>query len=665
MDIKKEIQKLRKELEQHNYNYYVLAQPTISDFEFDSLLKKLEKLEFENPQFFSANSPTQRVGGEPTKNFPTVTHHFPMLSLANTYNEQEFIEFDRRVRSLLDSEEEVEYVAELKIDGLAISLLYENGQFMRGATRGDGAQGDDITANIRTIRSLPLTTELPGAFEIRGEIYMTKSRFERINSEREQNGEALYMNPRNVAAGTVKMQDPAAVAKRGLDIFCYATTLNLSTHNENVKQLRDAKFPVNPHFKLCKTLEEVLEYVAVWEKKRDTLDYEIDGVVIKVNSIEQQNKLGATAKTPRWANAFKFKALQVETIINDVTWQIGRTGAITPVAELSPVVLAGTTVSRATLHNVDEIERKDIRINDAVFIEKGGDIIPKVISVITEKRDEKSAPLSIPTNCPSCSTKLIRLEGEAAIRCPNFHCKEQVMRRIEHFAARGAMDIARLGGSNVELLVENGLIQDVSDLYKLKKEQLLKLDRMADKSAQNIIDGIEASKQQPLWRLIFGLGIPFIGKNAAKLLLQHFKSIKALAAANLEELEALDGIGSKMAESIHAFFKDLTNLSLLENLAELGIRLDEIEVESEAKPNLMEGETVVITGTLPTLSRDEAAKIIESYAGKVTGSVSKKTTLLLAGEKAGSKLEKAKKLNISIISESDLLQRLKLDVKTV
>ncbi len=688
MNVKKHIEQLRKEINTHDYNYYVLAQPTVSDFEYDQLIKELQKLEEAHPELVTQQSPTQRVSGEPTKEFPTVAHRFPMLSLANTYNEQEFRDFDARVRKVLEIENyatrqdkgeqvgisqaqqaqddnEVEYIAELKIDGLAISLLYKDGVFIRGATRGDGTQGDDITVNLRTIRSIPLKVfegqHLPDEFEVRGEVYLPRENFERINKEREQEGEALYMNPRNVAAGTLKMQDTMIVASRGLQMFCYSLHSADSSsagnyHLENLEKIKKAGFPVNPHLKKCASINEVLEYVAKWEKKRESLSYDIDGVVVKVNSIAQQNILGTTAKSPRWAIAFKFKALKVETVIKDVTWQVGRTGAVTPVAELEQVFLAGTTVSRATLHNVDEIKRKDIRVGDHVFIEKGGDIIPKVIEVIKEKRAADSKELEIPENCPVCGTPLKRTEGEAALRCENYVCPEQVKRRIAHFASRGAMDISGLGISLVELLVEQELISTIADLYELKKEDVAGLERMGDKSAENLIAGLEASKKQSLARLIFAIGIPFIGITAAKLLAKEFGSLKKMTEANKEQLEKIDGLGEKMAESIGRFFEDEKNIEIIKRLASFGLNVEEDKAGSGTSPGVFEGKTFVLTGTLPTLTRVEVGELIEKHGGKVISSVSKKTNYLLAGEKAGSKLAKAEKLGIQIISEADLMK---------
>ena len=684
MNIKKRINQLCKEINGHDHKYYVLAQPAISDYDYDQLFKELQKLERENPQFISAQSPTQRVSGELTKDFPTVTHRFPMLSLANTYNEDEFREFDARVRKVLENSQglskgaedkdvaspgqvqgavKIEYIAELKIDGLAISLLYKGGLFVRGATRGDGTQGDDITVNLRTIRGIPLKifddSHLPDEFEVRGEVYLPRENFERINREREEQGEDLYMNPRNVAAGTIKMQDAKVVASRGLQIFCYSLHSDADEdgrefHQQNLERLSQAGFPVNPNYKKCNSIDEVIEYVAEWEKLRESLNYDIDGIVVKVNAIRQQVGLGATAKSPRWAIAFKFKALKVETLIKDVTWQVGRTGAITPVAELEQVFLAGTTVSRATLHNVDEIKRKDIRIGDSVFIEKGGDIIPKVIEVITNKRSSGSKEMEIPTNCPACSSLLRRVEGEVALRCENYNCPEQVRRRISHFASRGAMDISGLGISLVELLVQENLIQNIADLYQLKKEEVACLERMGEKSAENLVSGLEESKNQPLARLLFAIGIPFIGISAAKILSKEFGSIRSIMDASQEQLAQIDGIGEKMAESTIQFFTANVNIEIVKQLQSFGLNVKESAEKTKGASEIFAGKAFVLTGTLPNLNREQAAEIIEANGGRVASSVSRKTSYVLAGEKAGSKLAKADKLGIEIINESDL-----------
>lgn len=666
MSAAERIRKLRNEIRHHDYQYYVLAEPEISDYEYDQKLKELEALEQAHPELITPDSPTRRVAGEPTKVFPTAQHLSPMLSLSNTYNETEFREFDRRVRSGLGNDEAVEYVAELKIDGVAISLIYENGLFVQGITRGDGVQGDDITQNLRTIRSLPLRIfrdDFPRRFEVRGEVYLPRDSFERINQKKAAEGENLFANPRNAAAGSLKLQDAKLVAERRLLMFAYYFNCTdegfmKKTHLENLELLKYFGFTVNPHYTLCKNIDEVIRYVHRWEPERADLPYEIDGVVVKVNASDQQQRLGATAKSPRWAIAFKFKAQRAETQIRKIRWQVGRTGIVTPVADLQPVALAGTTVSRATLHNPDEIMRKDIREGDFVFIEKGGDIIPKVISVITDKRPADITEIDIPEKCPVCETPLKRIEGEAALRCPNYYCPDQIKRRIEHFAARNAMDIEGLGTALVEMLVEKNLLKDIADIYALKKESLQALERMGEKSAQNLIDAIGRSKQQPLHRLIFGLGIPYIGTSAAKILADHFKNMQRLKEADTEALNALEGIGEKMAQSVVAFFNKPENQQIIEKLAGHGVRM-EVETTEESTSGKLSGKRFVLTGTLPGLTRNEAAELIEKHGGKVMSAVSGNTDFVLAGEKAGSKLQKAEKLGVPVISESDLLGMIK------
>jgi len=653
---------LREAIHEHDYRYYVLADPRITDFEYDALMHELQELERQHPEFVTADSPTQRVSGQPTREFETVTHRYPMLSLSNTYNEQDFRAFDQRVSAAL--KERYSYVAELKIDGLAISLIYEGGLLVQGVTRGDGVQGDDITNNLRTIRSIPLSIRkvegVPTDFEVRGEVYLPRANFDKINAERAEQGDPLYMNPRNVAAGTLKIQDPALVAKRGLQMFCYTI---LSDHPEafgdgqwaHLQTLKKMGFVVNPHVRHLNTIEEVVAFVDEWAERRNSLPYDIDGVVVKVNKLDQQKILGHTAKSPRWAIAFKFKALREETRIHAITWQVGRTGTITPVAELEPVLLAGTTVSRATLHNMDEIRRKDIRVNDFVFIEKGGDIIPKVVAVLTEKRSAESKPTLAPSVCPSCSTTLVRIEGEAALRCPNAHCPEQIKRRIEHFAGRGAMDINGLGSALIDVLVSKGIINDVGDLYDLTLENLSELERMGEKSAIRVLEGLEASKKKEAYRLLFALGIPFIGITASKTILQTLGSIDALWHAGTERLLEIDGIGEKMVESIIAYWKDSAHQRLYERLKAAG--LNTRAQKPAARLNMvLNGKQFVLTGALPDMSRAEATKLIEERGGKVISSVSKKTDYVLAGEKPGSKLAKAQKLGIAVINKEQFME---------
>ncbi|MEJ2535620.1 MAG: NAD-dependent DNA ligase LigA, partial [Calditrichia bacterium] len=529
----KEIRRLREEINRHDYLYYVKTQPEISDYEYDMLMKKLEELE-KQWNLVSPDSPTQRVSGEPIKTFRVVRHRKAMMSLSNTYNEEEIRDFDRRVRSLLESNESYEYVCELKIDGLAISLLYEDGKFTRAATRGDGEQGDDVTHNVKTIRSIPLNIPSDKSdfqnIEVRGEVYFQRDDLLPLNKEREENGEAPFANPRNAAAGSLKLQDARIVARRPLRLFCYwveplETTSLIKTQYEGLELLKDLHFPLNPNYRLCKNVDEVIRYWQEWQSKRHSLPYDIDGIVAKVNKIEQQDRLGATAKSPRWAIAFKFKTEQAESRLKDIIWQVGRTGVVTPVAILEPVQLMGTTVSRATLHNVDELERLDIRINDHVILEKGGDVIPKIIEVVKSKRPKESVPYTPPTRCPVCNSPLVREPEEVALRCENVACPEQVSRRIEHFASRRAMDIEGLGYKIVELLLKNKLIGDYGDIYSLKKETLADLERMGEKSAANLINAIQASKEQPLERVIYSLGIPFVGEGAARILAEYFHSI--------------------------------------------------------------------------------------------------------------------------------------------
>lgn len=663
MNVQERINELKTKIQRFDYEYYTLARPSVSDYEYDQLMKELEALEAEHPELVTADSPTQRVSGEATKNFPSVKHQFPMLSLSNTYSSADFAGFDNRVKSLLNAHEKYEYICELKIDGVAVSLLYENGLLIRGATRGDGTQGDDITNNIRTIRTVPLkilqSRGFPEKFEVRGEVYMPKDSFAMINEQRAADGEQPFANPRNAAAGTLKLQDAKTVAQRNLDIFCYQffsqdEQAGNKNHDQNLDFLKSCGFPVNPNWKKCSDIDEVLDYVMHWEQNRAALPYEIDGVVVKINAVEQQKRLGNTAKSPRWAIAYKFKAERAESRIEKITWQVGRTGIVTPVAELAAVQLAGTTVARATLHNPDEIRRKDIREGDYVYIEKGGDIIPKVVEVDSEKRSPQSKPYVIPEKCPACNTRLVRVEDEAALRCPNYYCSDQIKRRIEHFASRGAMDIEGLGSALVELLVDEGLIKDVADIYTLKSTRVAGLQRMAEKSAANLLAAIEKSKTQPLWRLIFALGIPFIGKTAAKMLSAVFNSIHSLREASYEELIAIDGVGEKMARSIAHFFADNKNRLLLKRLEEAGVRMHEEPEKKES--DLLEGAAFVLTGTLPTLSRSRATELIEKHGGRVVSSVSKNTRFVLAGEKAGSKLQKARQLQVQIISEDDFMK---------
>lgn len=652
-----QIEKLRDEIRRHSHLYYIENKPEISDYDFDQLLKKLEKFEAENPELITPDSPTQRVGSDLSKEFPTVAHKKQMLSLANTYNKGELYGFDQRVKKLAEGEE-VEYVTELKFDGSAISLHYENGIFTRGITRGDGIQGDEITPNLRTIKSLPLKIrqEHTAEFEVRGEVFMTKESFRKLNERQEDKGEKLFANPRNSAAGSLKLQDPKIVSERDLGLFCYYLEGG-ETHFENLQKLKELGFPTNPNIKLCKNIEEVFEFCSEWELKRASLPYEIDGVVIKVNSIAQQENFGQTAKTPRWAISYKFKAEKARTKLLGITVQVGRTGAITPVAELEPTFLAGSTISRATLHNESEIKTKDIRVGDTVVIEKGGDVIPKVVEVVFAERPKESAEFEFPKTCPVCESELVRTEGEAVIRCVNFSCPAQVQGRIQHFVSRNAMDIEGLGEAVVKMLLESELISDFGDIYFLEKSKIAELERMAEKSAQNLVDSIEKSKEKPFSKVLYSIGIRFVGQGTAKVLAKTFGSLEKLKNATLGELENTFEIGPKIAISIEEFFKDERNLEPLGKLEKAGLNFSEERKEGK-KIEELEGKTFVLTGTLPTLKREEAKEMIERAGGKVSSSVSKKTDFVLAGESAGSKLGKAKELGVKIVWEEEFLQML-------
>lgn len=656
--IKKEVEKLRKEIHYHNYRYYVLNDPVISDYEYDQLVKRLEELERQYPELITPDSPTQRIGEEITGEFPTVEHRIPMLSLDNTYNEEEVRDFDRRVKKLL-GDEPVEYVVELKIDGVAVSLRYENGKFVQGSTRGNGKIGDDITSNLKTIKTVPLVllTDDPDLqnIEVRGEVYMPKHEFERMNREREEEGLPLFANPRNAAAGTLKLQDPKEVAKRGLDIFVHTVAEfpeKVKTHYEALQILKDIGFKVSPYVKLCKNIDEAIEYFNEWVDRRDSLPFEIDGMVLKVNSFDQQRRLGTTIKSPRYAIAYKFPARQATTRIKDIVLQVGRTGVVTPVAVLDPVHLSGTIVSRATLHNEDEIKRKDIRIGDWVIVEKGGEIIPKVVKVIKDKRTGEEKEFRMPEKCPVCGGKLVREEGEVAWRCINVSCPAQIKRSIQHFASRNAMDIEGLGPSLIDQLVDKGLVKDYGDLYYLDPKEVAKLERMGKKSTENLMRAIEKSKTRPLARLIFALGIRHVGIHAAGILAERFKSIDKLKEATFEELASIEGIGPIMAKSIVNFFREKKNLEVLEKLRRAGVKME----EEEKKEGVLAGKTFVFTGALSKYSRHEAQEKVIALGGKVSSSVSRNTDYVVVGENPGSKYEKAKKLGIKIINEEEFLK---------
>ncbi len=667
-EIIKRIEELRELIHQHDYNYYVLNEPTISDREYDLLMKELIELENKYPFLITPDSPTQRVGGEPTKEFPVAVHEVPMLSLSNTYSIEELYDFHRRVKEGLPEGEKIEYVTELKIDGVAVSLKYRNGLFIQGVTRGDGTRGDDITNNLRTIRALPLRLNFRDVkrkdfenIEVRGEVYMNRDDFEAFNREREKLGEKPFANPRNATAGTLKLQDPKQVAERPLNLFCYylrSNTKELETQFENLKILKSLGFKVNPIYKLCSTLEEVIEFCKEWEEKRETLPYEIDGVVIKVNSIRQQEILGNVAKSPRWATAFKFEAKKAKTKLKAITLQVGRLGTITPVAELEPVFLAGTTVSRATLHNFEEILRKDIRVGDTVVIEKGGDIIPKIVEVVLDERSSKSQPFEIPEQCPVCGTKLINPPGEVAYYCPNYDCPEQVKQRLVHFASRGAMDIEGLGEAVINKFVDLGFLYSPADIYKLKdhREKLIQLEGFGEKSVDNLLKAIEKSKNQPFERVLFALGIRHVGASLAKEIAAHFHSIDDLMNLTPEELQQIPEIGETISQSITEFFKDERNLNLINELKSFGLKFESGKKKTSGK---LSGKIFVITGTLRSMTRTQAKELIEAHGGRTSDSVSSKTSYVIVGDEPGSKFEKAKKLKIPILNEDEFLKLIK------
>ncbi|MDT0687271.1 NAD-dependent DNA ligase LigA [Autumnicola psychrophila] len=663
MNIEKKINQLREELQQHNYNYYVLDKPQISDYDFDMKLKELQELEEKHPEFADENSPTQRVGGAVTKSFATVAHDFRMYSLSNSYSKEELEDWEKRVKKLVDGK--VEYVCELKYDGASISLTYENGQLVRAVTRGDGIQGDDVTNNVKTIRSVPLKLkgDFPEKFHIRGEIVLPYEGFAKMNAERVEAGEEPYANPRNTASGSLKLQDSAEVAKRPLDCLLYNITgenLSIKSQYESLQKAREWGFKVPEESELKSSTTAVMDYVNYWDIHRHDLPYETDGVVVKVNNFYQQDELGYTAKSPRWAMAYKFKAEQESTKLNKITYQVGRTGAITPVANLKPVQLAGTVVKRASLHNADQIEKLDIREGDTVFVEKGGEIIPKIVGVDFTKRDPDSEPTKYAQTCPECDTELIRNEGEAAHYCPNYNgCPPQITGRIQHYISRKAMDIEGLGGETVNLLVNEKLIANYADLYTLKKENILPLERMADKSAENLINGIENSKKIAFERALFALGIRYVGETVAKKLAKHYKNIDALEAATEEDLVAIDEIGERIAWSVADFFASEENRRIVERLKDYGVQM-EISAEKLAnQTNKLEGNIFVISGVFEKVSRNELKKLIEDNGGKVSGSISSKTNYLVAGENMGpSKLAKAEKLGTNIINEDKFLKML-------
>jgi DNA ligase (NAD+) len=645
------IEKLRDELREHEYRYYVLDEPTISDYEFDQLMRELKKLEEEHPELITPDSPTQRVGGEPAKEFPTHTFSMPMLSLENAYSEEELRDWERRVTQLAGTES-VDYVTELKIDGLSVALIYENGLLDKGVTRGDGRTGEVVTGNVRTIRSIPLRVHEDVSVEIRGEVFLSLKAFRQLNEQREQEGEPRFANPRNAGAGSLRQLDPGIVAKRPLDFYGYWIRPTKPLQSENLKWITSLGLKVNPHRKLCHSLQEVIDFYRHWEEHRDDLDYEIDGVVVKVNSIELQAKLGSTSKSPRWAIAVKFPAHQATTRLVNIRVQVGRTGALTPVAELEPVLLGGTTIRNATLHNEDEISRLGLQINDRVLLERGGDVIPKVVSVVERPPDR--IPFEMPSRCPVCGSEVYREEGEAVRRCLSQTCPAKLKESLLHWASRRAMKIDGLGERLVDQLVAKDMVHDVSDLYDLTVEQLQELERMGRKSAENLIKEIDASRELEFWRLLFGIGIRHVGERTAQILATHFGSIETLEKASAEELERVHEVGPKLAESIYKFFRLPQNRALLKRLGHAGLPMKAKATETPSGEQALSGKTFVLTGTLDTMTREEATALIEARGGRVSSSVSKKTTFVVAGRDAGSKLEKARNLGVEILTEQQL-----------
>ncbi len=659
--MKERIEALRTLLNTHNYNYYVLAQPTISDYEFDKLLEELIALEKENPQYFSANSPTQKVGGAINKNFETFTHQYPMLSLGNTYNESELRDFDQRIYKQL-GHTNYQYVCELKFDGLSISLHFQKGQLATAVTRGDGTKGDIVTDNVKTIKALNTQLEgnYPNEFEVRGEIFMHRNAFDKLNEKRALEGETLYANPRNVASGTLKLQNSADVAKRPLDIYLYQLiekNETIRTHFESLEAMKNWGLQTSKETKLCHSIDEVFNFINYWDKERKNLSYDIDGVVIKINDYYQREELGFTAKSPRWAMAYKFKTEAACTQLLSIVYQVGRTGAITPVANLQPVALLGTTVKRASLHNANEIERLDVRVGDYVFVEKGGEIIPKITGVNLEKRNAELPVHQYITHCPECSTALVRQEGEANHYCPNEDgCPPQVVGKMQHFISRKAMDINGLGEETIQLLYNQGLVKNIADLYQLKFEDVLQLERMAEKSAQNLIDGLKASTQIPYQRVLFGLGIRFVGETVAKKLAAKFKTIEQLQTATYEELMQVDEIGERIALSLLDYFKNPAHLEMIEKLKLAGLQFENTAKALVLESYILSGKAVVISGVFNKYSRDEIKAMVEANGGKNASGITSKTDFVIAGENMGpAKLEKAIQLKITILSEDEFL----------
>ncbi|MEW8961681.1 MULTISPECIES: NAD-dependent DNA ligase LigA [Paraclostridium] len=665
MDIKTRMDELIDQINYHSNKYYNDDAPEISDYEYDNLMKELIKIEEENPQIKRADSPSSRVGGKPLDKFTQITHKIPMLSLSNAYSDKDLKDFDKRVRELAD--DSVEYVVEFKIDGLSVGLTYKNGVFEKGATRGNGVVGEDITENLRTVKTIPLKINDTEEVVVRGEVYISKQNFEKINELQEEQGLQLFANPRNLAAGTLRQLDSKLTAKRPLDIFIfnleYIENTNLKSHSESLEYLKNLGFKVSTDYKVCSNIEGVIEHIEYWTENRSKLPFEIDGMVIKVNDLQQREVMGYTAKSPRWAIAYKFPAEQKKTKLIDIIVEVGRTGTITPTAILEPVRLAGTTVSRATLHNEDYINEKDIKIGDTVLVQKAGDIIPQVVQVVKDDRDGNEIEFKFPDKCPVCSEPTVRLEGEAAVKCINISCPAQIRRGIIHFASRDAMNIEGLGESIVGLLLDNNIIKDIADLYYIKKEDVINLERMGEKSAENLIKAIEKSKQNELYRLINGLGIKYIGVKGAKVLAKNFDSLDEIINADAVQLTNLEEFGDIMANSVVEFFKEEKNMTVINKLKEAGVNTESIKNKDESIVNIFEGMKIVLTGTLPTLKRNDAKEMIEARGGKATSSVSKSTTFVLAGEEAGSKLTKANELGVKVIDEAKFLDILNLSSK--
>lgn len=660
-NISKKIEELREKIRYLNYRYYILDDPTASDAEYDQLMSDLIELEKKYPQFILPSSPTQRVGIEPVSGFTTVKHITPMQSLANAFSTEELIAFDKRIKKLVP-QQKIDYVVELKLDGLAVALVYENGIFARGATRGDGVMGEEITSNLRTVKTIPLKlfgVNLSPRIEVYGEVYMKKSDFKKLNEEKMKNGESLFANPRNAAAGSVRQLDSRITAQRRLDTFIYRATFpegnKFKNHMEVLNYLKKTGFKVNPHTKCCKNIKEAISYCEGWKEKKEDLDYEIDGMVLKVNSLRIREEIGSTTRNPRWAIAYKFPAQQTTTKVRDIIVQVGRTGALTPVAVLDPVRISGSVVQRATLHNEDEIKRKDVRIGDIVLVQKAGEVIPEVVKVIKEKRTGKEKEFVMPAQCPVCGAKVFRPEGEVVSRCNSLTCSAQTKERIRHFASRNAMDIEGLGPAIIDQLVEKDLIKDISDLYFLKRDDLISLERMAERSADNLLDAIEKSKEKSLANLIYGLGIRYVGVHTSEVITRYYPTLDKFKKASLEELIEINEIGPKIAESIILFFKEKEDLAIIERLRSAGLNFSQEEEirRKEKGTQILAGKQFVLTGTLKDFTRTQAKEIISELGGRVTGSVSKKTDYVVAGEDPGSKYQKAQKLGVTIINEEE------------